>query len=76
LPFALSFFEREAVLRKTLWYLAKAFQMLGLAFTLWGILTGLSDPLGDAAFKAEARLAIAGVLVFVVGWLMERAVGR
>lgn len=47
--------------------------MLGLALTLWGIITGLSDPLGDAAFKAEARLAITGVLVFGVGWFLERA---
>ncbi len=66
----------EAFLRKALWYFAKAFQMLGLALTLWGIITGLSDPLGDAAFKAEAKLAITGVLVFGVGWFMERIFSR
>ncbi|MDZ7269823.1 MAG: hypothetical protein ONB48_21055 [candidate division KSB1 bacterium] len=62
----------EARLRQALWYFAKAFQMLGLALTLWGILTGLSDPLGEAAFKAETRLAVTGVLVFGTGWLMEK----
>ncbi len=50
--------------------------MLGLALTLWGIITGLSDPLGDAAFKAEAKLAITGVLVFGVGWFMERVFSK
>lgn len=46
--------------------------MLGLLIVLVGILTGLSNPLGDAEFRAETRNAIVGVVVFGVGWLMEK----
>jgi hypothetical protein len=47
-------------------------QVIGLLIVLVGILTGLSNPLGDAEFRAETRNAIIGVLVFGVGWLIEK----
>ncbi|MEK7727864.1 MAG: hypothetical protein AAB354_05580 [candidate division KSB1 bacterium] len=62
----------EQLLNRAFWYLAKALQVLGLLIVLVGILTGLSNPLGDAEFRAETRSAIIGVLVFGVGWLMEK----
>jgi hypothetical protein len=46
--------------------------MLGLLIVLIGILIALSNPLGDAEFRTETRNAIIGVVVFGVGWLMER----
>jgi len=62
----------ELPLNRALWYLAKALQVLGLLIVLVGILTGLSNPLGDAEFRAETRSAIVGVVVFGVGWLIEK----
>lgn len=50
--------------------------MLGLFIVFFGIIIGLSDPHGDEAFRAEFRYAITGVLVFGVGWLMERMFAR
>jgi hypothetical protein len=71
-----SIFGREHDLKQALWYFAKAFQMFGLFIVLFGIITGLSDPQGDEAFKAEFKYAITGMLVFGVGWLMERTFAK
>ncbi len=49
--------------------------MLGLLIVLIGILIALSNPLGDAEFRAETRNAIIGVVVFGAGWLLERKLG-
>jgi len=49
--------------------------MLGLLIVLMGILIALSNPLGETEFRAETRNAIIGVVVFGVGWLMERKTG-
>lgn len=62
----------ESPLKRAYWYIAKASQAIGLIIVLVGILTGLSNPLGDAEFRAETRSAIIGVLVFGVGWLIEK----
>ncbi len=72
--FCLPFFSQgsEPLLKRAFWYIAKALQALGLIIVLVGILTGLSNPLGDAEFRAETRSAIIGVVVFGVGWLIEK----
>lgn len=62
----------ESHLNRAFWFIAKALQALGLIVVLVGILTGLSNPLGDAEFRAETRNAIVGVVVFGVGWLIEK----
>jgi hypothetical protein len=62
----------ELSLNRAFWYIAKALQVLGLLIVLVGILTGLSNPLGDAEFRAETRSAIIGVVVFAAGWLIEK----
>jgi hypothetical protein len=62
-------------LNRAFWYLAKALQLLGLFIMLIGILVALSNPLGDAAFRIETRNALIGVLLFGVGWLMEKKLG-
>lgn len=62
----------ESPLKRAFWYTSKALQALGLIIVLVGILTGLSNPLGDAEFRAETRSAIIGVLVFGAGWLIEK----
>lgn len=51
-------------------------QILGLAAVLFGVVIGLSDPLGDEAFKAEFRYALAGVALFGGGWLTERLISE
>jgi len=48
--------------------------MLGLLIVLIGIFIALGNPLGDAEFRAETRNAIIGVLVFGLGWLMEKKI--
>ena len=62
----------ELFLNRAFWYVAKALQVIGLLIVLIGILTGLSNPLGDAEFRAETRSAIIGVVLFGVGWLIEK----
>lgn len=64
--------KNESTLKRAFWYISKALQVLGLLIVLVGILTGLSNPLGDAEFRAETRSAIIGVVVFAAGWLIEK----
>ncbi len=52
---------------KSMWYIAKGLQIIGLAQVLWGVYIGISQD--DLA--AELKIAIIGVAIFVVGRLLE-----
>lgn len=64
--------------RRGLWYLAKVLEGLGLVVILVGVLTSIHLGLGEQGLKSMAiefrALGLGGAL-FVVGWLIERAVG-
>ena len=64
--------------RSWIWYLAKGLEGLGLLVVLWGLMLSMKLGFGDSgleSMKAESYGLIAGILLFAVGWGMERAIG-
>jgi hypothetical protein len=60
------------LLQRSLWWIAKFIQAIGLFEVLHGLYIGLSeDNLGQ-----EFRIAGLGILIFGVGWLVEKWAGR
>ena len=64
--------------RKALWYLAKTLEGIGMILVLVGVFMSISLGLEDEGLESM-RMEMQGLMVgggmFVVGWLLERAVG-
>ncbi len=66
-----SFFELHLI--RTLWLVAKIIQAIGLFEVMYGLIVGLKDD----ALAFEFRYAGVGILIFGIGWLIEkRLAGR
>jgi len=59
-------------LQRTIWWIAKFIQAIGLFEVLHGLYIGLSED----NLSQEFRIAGVGILIFGVGWLIEKWVGR
>lgn len=53
-----------------MWYLAKALQAIGLIEVLFGIYFGFSQN----NLSAEFKIAILGVVIFGIGWFIEKKI--
>lgn len=64
--------------RKGLWYLAKALEGIGMILVLVGVFMSISLGLEDEGLESM-RMEMQGLMVggglFVLGWLLERAIG-
>jgi hypothetical protein len=58
-------------LNRTLWFVAKIIQAIGLFEVMYGLIIGLKD--GNLGL--EFRYAGIGLLIFGVGWLIEKKLG-
>jgi hypothetical protein len=61
----------ELSLNRTLWLVAKIIQAIGLFEVLYGLIVGLKD----GNLRLEFRYAGIGLLIFGVGWLIEKKLG-
>lgn len=59
-------------LQRPLWLIAKFLQGLGLCEVLYGLYLGIAE--GDMA--QELRFVGVGILLFAVGWFIEKGVSR
>ena len=65
--------------RGWLWSLAKALEGLGLVVILLGLVLSVQTGMRDEGMKSmtyELYGLVAGGVIFVVGWVLERTVGR
>jgi hypothetical protein len=64
--------------KRALWWIAKALEGVGMLLVLigvfWSISLGYEDD-GLGSMRMEMRGLMVGGGLFVVGWLLERAVG-
>lgn len=58
-------------LNRTLWFVAKIIQAVGLFEVMYGLIIGLKD--GNLGL--EFRYAGIGLLIFGIGWLIEKKLG-
>ncbi|MGH7600628.1 MAG: hypothetical protein ACREOI_30090 [bacterium] len=58
-------------MNRTLWFVAKTIQAIGLFEVMYGLIIGLKD--GNLGL--EFRYAGIGLLIFGVGWLIEKKLG-
>jgi hypothetical protein len=56
---------------RTLWFVAKIIQAIGLFEVMYGLIIGLKDD----NLGLEFRYAGIGLLIFGVGWLIEKKLG-
>jgi hypothetical protein len=56
---------------RTLWFVAKIIQAIGLFEVMYGLIIGLKD--GNLGL--EFRYAGIGAVIFGVGWLIEKKLG-
>ncbi len=64
--------------RPLLWYLAKGLEGLGLLVVLWGIILSISLGVGEEglqSMKVEGYGLLAGGVLFLLGWALERGLG-
>ncbi len=61
----------ELRVNRTLWFVAKTIQAIGLFEVMYGLIIGLKD--GNLGL--EFRYAGIGLLIFGVGWLIEKKLG-
>ncbi len=65
-------------MERPLWYLAKGLEGLGLLVVLWGLILSISLGVGEEglqSMKVEGYALLAGGLLFVLGWALERRLG-
>ncbi|MGH7450379.1 MAG: hypothetical protein ACRENG_03470 [bacterium] len=58
-------------MNRTLWFVAKIIQATGLFEVMYGLIIGLKD--GNLGL--EFRYAGIGLLIFGIGWLIEKKLG-
>lgn len=58
-------------MNRTLWFVAKIIQAIGLFEVMYGLIIGLKDD----NLGLEFRYAGIGLLIFGIGWLIEKKVG-
>ncbi|MCI0697989.1 hypothetical protein L0337_39055 [candidate division KSB1 bacterium] len=58
-------------MNRTLWFVAKIIQAIGLFEVMYGLIIGLKD--GNLGL--EFRYAGIGLLIFGIGWLIEKKLG-
>lgn len=56
---------------RTLWFVAKIIQAIGLFEVMYGLIIGLKDD----NLGLEFRYAGIGLLIFGIGWLIEKKLG-
>jgi hypothetical protein len=56
---------------RTLWFVAKIIQAIGLIEVMYGLIIGLKDD----NLGLEFRYAGIGLLIFGIGWLIEKKLG-
>lgn len=61
----------EFHVNRTLWFVAKIIQAIGLFEVMYGLIIGLKDD----NLGLEFRYAGIGLLIFGIGWLIEKKVG-
>ncbi len=61
----------ELRVNRTLWFVAKIIQAIGLFEVMYGLIIGLKD--GNLGL--EFRYAGIGLLIFGIGWLIEKKLG-
>lgn len=58
-------------MNRTLWFVAKIIQAIGLIEVMYGLIIGLKDD----NLGLEFRYAGIGLLIFGIGWLIEKKLG-
>ncbi len=58
-------------MNRTLWFVAKIIQAIGLFEVMYGLIIGLKDD----NLGLEFRYAGIGLLIFGIGWLIEKKLG-
>jgi hypothetical protein len=61
----------ELRVNRTLWFVAKIIQAIGLFEVMYGLIIGLKDD----NLGLEFRYAGIGLLIFGIGWLIEKKLG-
>jgi hypothetical protein len=61
----------ELRVNRTLWFVAKIIQAIGLIEVMYGLIIGLKDD----NLGLEFRYAGIGLLIFGIGWLIEKKLG-
>jgi hypothetical protein len=61
----------ELRVNRTLWFVAKIIQAIGLFEVMYGLIIGMKD--GNLGL--EFRYAGIGVVIFGIGWLIEKKLG-
>jgi len=61
----------ELRVNRTLWFVAKIIQAIGLFEVMYGLIIGFKD----SNLSLEFRYAGIGLLIFGIGWLIEKKLG-